>query len=191
MPITAFQQLVDFREGIEESSASRIWSHIQGRGSFGMISAFRQMTPEGELMSFEKNKENQHRLGQELQRAGYGFIETVGGYQEKGQGPGTEWSFFVPGKSQEGVPEINNRLKDVLLQEGRRFNQDSIIYRAFNDPRIYDIKCQDGKTYLLGNNLSFERIEKYWTQLRSGTHAAQDIKFKFGYARGRKEVPRK
>lgn len=169
MSFIAYRNLLE-AGSFEESSISRIVDFIRGQLAFGMISASRsedERTP-------EENRQNSFRLGKEINRAGYGFIETVGGYPETDKTGATrqvkERSFFVPGvfKDSSGIDQ-ENKLKNVLLQLGRHYAQETILYRAYQDRTIRLLACETGTLIAeIGSNLSFQQIDQFWSRLRHG-----------------------
>jgi hypothetical protein len=82
-----------------------------------------------------------------------------------------EFSFFVPGVLI--VPGVVNkavdksdRLKSVLIDEGKRYNQESFLYRGFAKPwEILYVTCATGVETPIGSNLSFQQIGDCWSRL--------------------------
>ena len=97
---------------LNESSLSRILSHIESDRSFGVISAFR-----GDL-SKKENMQRHADLKDQVRQKGYGFIEMRGGYKEEDGGFVNELSLFIP-----------NAKKRDLMNLGGEYDQDSIIYK--------------------------------------------------------------
>lgn len=119
---------------LKEAGLNRIIAHIKNE-SVCFISASRRTN------GHELNKKLTYKLGQELQKLGYGFIHVTGGYPEK-QKDGTikdviEQSFIV----------IDNNTKlglysnfvDEMFALARTYDQDSILLKADGyDPAWYD-----------------------------------------------------
>jgi hypothetical protein len=101
----------ELRQQLNESSLSRIFQHVEGNKSFGVVSAFRDDLPMSENM-------NRHgELKQMVRDAGYGYIEMRGGYKGD-QGFVQEYSLFVPGASRKS-----------MIRFGEAFDQHSVIYK--------------------------------------------------------------
>jgi hypothetical protein len=154
-----------------ESSLSRILHHFRSPAAFGVISAFR-----GELAEAE-NYRRAAELSRSLQGAGYGFIEMEGGFTEN---PGAEteldvieFSYFVPGILRTGETERNDRLRKVLLEAGKAYGQDAILYRPFREKEVLMIECVSGAETPLGPGLSFAAIGSFWSRLHRGTASAR------------------
>jgi hypothetical protein len=150
--------------------------------SFGIISGSRA---EIKQVNPKKNIDNTYRLGEDLRRAGYGYIRFEGGYPETNPETGetvpvSEYSLFVPGVRRNEV-EKDDHLKGVLITEGKKFNQETILYRAFQESEIRLYDCATGMPVMdLEKNLSFSEIGAYWSRLRKGGTYASRAKFKFG-----------
>jgi len=159
---------------LREAGLSRIVRWLQGPASFGMISGSRAEVRRADP---QKNIDNTYRLGEELRRAGYGYIRFEGGYPETDPESGettpvSEYSLFVPGVSGNEI-ETDNRLKGVLVEAGRRYNQESILYRAYREREIKLVPCAGGEETSVGTDLSFNALGDYWSRLRRGTTSAR------------------
>jgi hypothetical protein len=141
----------------------RIVGWIKGSAPFGIITAFRKEP------SKEENYANATKLGETIKNAGYGFIRLDGGYVEDPETnptPVVEFSYFVPGTTQNGVDK-ENHLKSLLLDEGNRYNQESIVYKAFANPQIELIDCKTGEVIDYFTDISFfSNIGQLWSALR-------------------------
>jgi hypothetical protein len=169
MALKAYHRLLEFT--LPESSLSRIVQWMRGPASFGMISGSR-----GELNPTQ-NVNNTYQLGNDLRKAGYGYIRFEGGYPETNPQTGevtpvSEFSLFVPGVSRNEV-ERDDRLKDVLIEKGRQYNQESILYRAYKQREIKLVTCESGAETSIGTDLSFNALGEYWSRLRRGTTSAR------------------
>ena len=116
---------------LNESSLSRIWSHIKGDRSFAVVSAFRgEYTP-------EENNKRHAELKTMVRGMGLGFIEQKSGYTyenpETGEeGRVQEMSLFIP----------NCNLKQALSL-GKTFRQETVIYK---DETRFDLVDTSGST---------------------------------------------
>jgi len=116
---------MSYRKFIKESSLSRLLKHNQDR-SVGMISAFRYGNSKKENLSLSK------KLGSDIRQAGYGYSTVEGTYLET-QDDGSvvkqkEKSFFVIGPDSDD----GGKFKGVLKKLGKKYDQDSIIYKPFD-----------------------------------------------------------
>jgi hypothetical protein len=95
---------------------SLIWEYILNERTFGVISAYVFN------LTDEKNKERHELLRKDIRKTGLGYIEQKSGYSylsDNGNGiPVEEYSFFIP--------EISY---DKLLELGKKYNQESVIYK--------------------------------------------------------------
>jgi hypothetical protein len=91
-----------------------------------------------------------------------------GGYIEDPETDPTavvEFSFFVPGVTQGNV-DSDNDLKELLLEEGKRHNQETIIYRDYGSRAVQMLECKTGSAGMSFNDISFSNIEQFWSGLR-------------------------
>lgn len=107
--------------------------------------------------------------GRIYKKPGRGFIELEEGFTENPNTPqavdASEFSFFVPGVLKKAVDK-SDRLKGVLIDEGKRYNQNSILYRGLAKPwKILSVTCATGAEEAIGSNLSFQEIGNYWSRL--------------------------
>lgn len=104
-----------FNNYINESSLSRVLTHIKGNNDFGVISPFRKENPD------IKNKENYKELISIVRLMGYGFIPLKGGYVSD-EGFFAEKSLFIP-----------NIKRKELIDLGIKYNQFSVIHKDKNN----------------------------------------------------------
>jgi hypothetical protein len=109
-------EFLDKNSEIYESSLSRIWQHIEGDKSFGVISPFRKYYSKKENM--ERYNELKKIVRDKLK---LGFIEMEGGFKEEGDWV-HEKSLFIP-----------NIKKEDLIDLGEKFDQYSVIYKDSNE----------------------------------------------------------
>ncbi|MCB9074047.1 MAG: hypothetical protein H6552_00725, partial [Chitinophagales bacterium] len=113
----------DTVEPYNESSLNRLLEKIE-TGSVGIISALRNEN------SKEGNLKNHQELKEELRKRGFGttilkghFIEDYNpGDKTKGKDV-VEVSIFVAGDKE------NQKLKNALIELGKKYKQDSILYK--------------------------------------------------------------
>jgi hypothetical protein len=144
-------KLVDEVEQVldmEEANLSRLFKHMNDK-SIGIISAYRLVysrdDKEFNKLSKDKdplalripkkvNTDNTNSLLSELRALGYGPTKLMGTYEEKNPVTGKvdtikEVSFFV----QSGSGDGGQKLRDDLKKLGKKYNQDSILYRGKGD----------------------------------------------------------
>ena len=139
---------------LDEGSIMRLMGHTQNR-NVGIISAFRGRYTKRENLTRSAKMEG------EIRGAGYGFYRLEGhyieGYGSEKEKDVHERSIFVIGK--EG--EDSGNLKGLLMKLGAKYNQDSILFKPYNDKKAYLIgtqsKNEDGDPVEfpgLGNSVS-------------------------------------
>jgi hypothetical protein len=112
---------------LDESSLGRIYQHVVSNPkmkNWGVVTASR-----GELTSAE-NKQRNKELENDIRKLGYGFIHIDGMWQECRQ-PNTEYKdcpedMKVP--TQEKSYFIPNIPKDVIVNLGKKYQQDSVLF---------------------------------------------------------------
>jgi hypothetical protein len=121
---------------LTESSLARIHKHTQGR-NIGMITAHR-----GEYTSDENHARNKS-LESDIRHHGFGFVHVHGHYPEKTESGETrhvkEHSYLVIGK--EG--HDSGALKGFLKKHGSKYDQDSVLHKAHNEPHAKLISTSD------------------------------------------------
>jgi len=117
---------------VVESSLSRIWGHISANTSFGVVSAYNHTYSDE-----AGNIVNHEQLRDILTKNKKGYIEQASGYSYQDIATNTnkiqkEKSFFIP--------DISLR---STLQLGRKFKQESILYKDEKGFGLY--LCSTGK----------------------------------------------
>jgi len=166
--VNTFKQFIN-RTALSESSMSRIFSHIEGKGSFGVISAFR-----GE----HGKKENIGRHGELkklIREKGYGFIEMRGGYKEEG-GFVNELSLFIP-----------NIKKKAIVELGTQYDQHSVIYKDNNEFVLIGTNKSAGigktlEKFVSGGKdnlvLAKDAMKDFFSALLKGSHRGKKFLFR-------------
>ena len=178
------------REIISESKLSRLWTHIEEGTPFAILSWQR-----GGMNIKGKNNPNPKKtklaafqlLKEELRRLGYGYIELLGGYVERGEGDlppvdvVDELSVCVP----------NMKLDDALNlgQVDLGFGpQDSILYSDGEQIAFHNTDPNNGKIgeitmkfkYGKGKDalpLGKDAVKEYFSQLKKGSHSGKKFAF--------------
>jgi len=158
----------NFLNDINESSLSRIFQHIEGDNSFGVVSAFRDDLPDAE------NKQRHADLKAMIRKAGYGFIEMRGGYTGD-QGFVQEYSLFVPSVS-----------KKDMIEFGKAFNQHSVIYKDSSEFIMVGTNENSGigrtvVNFIRGGknniNMAKDAIKDFFSSLAKGGHRGKKFVF--------------
>lgn len=145
-------------------SLSRVHQHTLTR-NIGMISAQRgENTPE------ENNKRHKQLAG-DIRKAGFGFIHVKGRFIENHGTPEAravdEKSYLVIGK--EG--HDGGALKKFLVNHGKKYNQDSVLHKAHNQPDVHEHGLKPEGTPKDGESRSFgtwhpNRLGQYHTAMK-------------------------
>lgn len=158
----------NFLNDINESSLSRIFQHVEGDNSFGVVSAFRDDLPDAE------NKQRHADLKAMIRKAGYGFIEMRGGYTGD-QGFVQEYSLFVPSVS-----------KKDMIEFGKAFNQHSVIYKDSSEFIMVGTNENSGigrtvVNFIRGGknniNMAKDAIKDFFSSLAKGGHRGKKFVF--------------
>lgn len=126
-----FKQYLDENDlYMSEASLSRIWQHIEGGRSFGIITAFRGG------MSLSENRKRNQQLKSDIRKAGFGYFQLDGHYVENyGKEDAedvNEESFFVIGK--EGY---DSNLFGLLKTLGSKYDQDSVLFKNGEEDEVF------------------------------------------------------
>jgi len=158
------------RKDLNESSLSRILSHVEGDRSFGVISAFR-----GGL-SKQENMERHSELKDKIRKMGYGFIEMRGGYKEEDGGFVNELSLFIPGVD-----------KKEIIRLGNDYDQDSVIYKDKESFTLLGTNAATGRGKVLMNfkgggprdsvTLAKDAIKDFFSSLVKGSQRGKKFLF--------------
>lgn len=185
------ETLIDQRQRLTETTLKRVMEKYFDVG-FVSISADRDCdsekgfpcTPEEQMVQAKENKENEKRIRQDINAAGFGYIPTFGGFRERVVDPETgeetlkdnpepEASFTIPAVRRNGEegPQVIEALHAFARKACEDYNQDSYLFKPpqAEDPNAYfltrtgEIDGDDGTfTDVVANDL--EQI--YFTKLR-------------------------
>lgn len=153
---------------LDESSLSRIKSHVDNNRPLAIVTGFR-----GEL-SLADNRARNKAIKQLVRSFGLGFVQVKGAYVEK-----------VDGKPQEvfeesiliiGEPEKGDQLKELAVKIGKKYDQDSILFRSDDGKGMLISTRADsfvgpvGKEQVLdgGGKWSIYKMGDYFTQMKGG-----------------------
>lgn len=158
----------ELREKLNESSLSRVFQHLEGDSSFGVVSAFRDDLPAAE------NKQRHTDLKDMVRKAGYGFVELRGGYTGD-QGFVQEYSLFIP----------SAKKKDTI-EFGKAFNQHSVIYKDSSEFIMIGTNENAGVGSTIMNfvrggknniNMAKDAIKDFFSTLTKGGHRGKKFVF--------------
>jgi len=118
-------------EQLNEISLSRLYKHIEDKRPIATLSGFRYQDEDGSILTLQQNRARNAQIESELKRQNYGYMKVKGAYIEKGQDGKevevAEESFLVIGELGKG-----DQLKSLVVKLGKKFGQDSILYRDDN-----------------------------------------------------------
>ena len=169
------ERFSDFNDGFEEtplveSSLSRILQHIEGKKSFGVVSAFRDMN------SRKENMDKHVELKKAVRDAGYGYIEMRGGYREE-TGFVSELSLFVPNITKKDIVAMGkaNDQHSVIHKDSKEFaligtNQNAGIGKTLE--RFVATGGKDSMT------LAKDAIKDFFSSLTKGSQRGKKFLFK-------------
>lgn len=159
-----------FKEYINESSLSRILTHIEKTKSFGVISPFRKEN------SDKENEENFKELASTVRKMGYGYIQLRGGYNGD-EGFFAEKSLFIP-----------NIKRNEIIELGKKYNQHSVIHKDENSFDLIGTNAVAGIGRVLdkftiskkGVNIDDvgDKFKDFFSQLAKGSHSGKKFLFK-------------
>ena len=142
---------------INEAGLSRIKTHVENR-NIGLISACRN-----EYDVADNNKRTQ-QLKKDIVASGFGFLNIIGSYIEnKGTPEETkviEKSFLVI-----GTKVKDQRLLNFLCQETKKFNQESFLYKEFDQNEAVFVNSS-GKITGTQGIFHIGNLSDYSSQLR-------------------------
>lgn len=136
----------------KKESISSLFGRIEKK-TIGIVSAFRSAHDKAE------NLKRSDRLESDIKDAGLEFARLEGHYIE-GYGsdsqkePKREISFLVFGEDGDDVGSLKGFLKDV----GSKYNQDSVLYKQYDNKNAYLIGTSDKDEE--GNKISYPGIGK-------------------------------
>lgn len=159
-----------FDQFLTESSLSRMWQHVEDGRSFGIVTAYRGQ--EGTPEELKTNKANNKKLKAGIRAAGFGFVSISGHFPEKDEETGKDIDV-----SEEGFIVISNttgkddKLKTTLKALGKKFNQDSILYKDGDEDQAVLIGTNTSGDTGLGKEEKIgkwgkNKLSPYYTKMR-------------------------
>lgn len=115
-------------EQLNEISLSRLYKHVEDNRPLATLSGYRYQDDSGRVLSIQENRTRNKEISSELKRQNYAYISVRGAYIEKdSEGKEVEVaeeSFLVIGEMGKG-----DQLKALVVKLGKKYGQDSILYR--------------------------------------------------------------
>jgi hypothetical protein len=174
---------------IVESSLSRLWNHVENKRPFAIISWQRgdMNNPSSENVSPRKTKLVAFDLlKQEVRRLGYGFIELLGGYVERGS---DDQPVDIVDELSICVPNISLREALTLGNVDLGFGpQDSILYSNGSKIALHNTNENFGNigdvvmSFKYGEGrealpMAQDAVKEYFSQLKKGSHVGKKFAF--------------
>jgi hypothetical protein len=169
--------MTTFKEFLNESSLGRVYQHTQSR-NMGMITAFRgrrEGLPAGSTDLLAVNRAKNRALLKDIYQSNYpGFIKVQGHYIEQygtdSPIPVKEESFLVLGTD----GDDHGKLKKLLIQWGIKYDQETVLYKAWDSPNAVLIGTSASSSWLpLGQEQSIgtwhpSRVGEIYSTLKNG-----------------------
>ena len=146
---------------LNEGGLARLYSHLENR-SVGIVTAFRSR------YTLPENRARNRLLLADIKKAGFGVYKIHGRYIEGYGTPNAidvgEEGFLVIGP--EG-PD-SGQFRSHMFKWGEKYNQDSVLYKAFNDPNAVLLGTQsedeDGNPVEFPGKFKIERVGTWHPQ---------------------------
>lgn len=158
------------RNYLEESSLSRIVTHVEKTENFGVISPFRKAN------SDKENDDAYKELISLVRKMGYGFIALKGGYVGD-EGFFAEKSLFIP-----------NITRKEMIDLGKKYDQHSILHKDKDNFALIGTNKNAGVGKVLakfdtkGKNINVDdvgdKFKDMFSKLVKGSHSGKKFLFK-------------
>lgn len=148
-----------FSDFVMESSLSRVFQHVDGGSTIGAMSVFRSD------VAGAVNEANHAMFRREIRQAGFGYIPLLGHYEETVNGSlqeVVEPSFLIISNKDD-----SGRLKGFLKIMGRKYNQESVLYKDSGSDVAVLIFMSDFSEVVLGPWSPFA-LGKYYSEIGAG-----------------------
>ncbi len=156
------------KKAIPIVSLSVIYKYITGNGFF-IVSGFVDGKSE------EENDKKQNELGKDLKKLGLRFYELVERWRSEKTGKiEMGLSFFVPYNPKELTPE---KLRDVALELGKKYNQDVIIFQYPGLKEIELIDIEDGEVLMTFSRFHPYEVGEAYSIIKHGKHTGSSFMF--------------
>jgi hypothetical protein len=147
---------------LDETSMNRVMQHAKTR-NIGLISASRQ----DEEITAEINNKNTEQLISDLGASGFGYIPITGSYVEN-LGKETERkviekSFLVIGSD----ADDSGNLLGFLKREGKKFNQESVLYKPYDSEDASLISPITGEVLTVLGKFHVGKLGDYSSKIKS------------------------
>lgn len=150
-----------FKNLIQESSLSRVFSHFENDNTLVILTAFR-----GDKSSSE-NIANNKKIASEFKKAGFGYF-FVDGYWIENKGEEDEKKV-----SEDSIFVISNELRskeliNLAYNLASNYNQDAIFVKTKEETYLY---FKNGSKEKLNGSLKLNKIGDFYTKLRNNKKA--------------------
>lgn len=115
-------------ELLNEFSMSRLVTYVQNNRPFVIMSGFRHADEDGNILSKKQNLRRNAQIKDALYKANFTFINVKGAYLEKDKN-GKDVEVLEDSLLVLGEPGKADELKRICMNLGKKFHQDSIMYR--------------------------------------------------------------
>jgi hypothetical protein len=156
---------------LNEINLARMYQYTQEK-SIGMISASRgKKDTETAEEAKRRNEFNTKALANDIRSAGFGFVPVAGYYiEDDGKGnkrPVAEKSFLIAAN-----PESTGKLKDFLFKAGKKYDQDSVLFKSYNSDTAVLLGTASGRYPGLGVEVVIGKwkanaIGDYYTKMKN------------------------
>jgi hypothetical protein len=147
---------------LDETSMNRVMQHVKTR-NIGMLSASRQ----DKEITAEMNNKNTVQLQDDLAHSGFGYIPVTGSYVEdlgkETERKVTEKSFLIIGFDKDD----SGNLLGFLKREGKKFNQESVLYKPYDSQEAVLISPVTGEKLVTLGKFRVGKIGDYSSKLKS------------------------
>jgi hypothetical protein len=153
---------------LTEGSLSRLFRHFKDGNALAVVTASRKKATPAE------NKKNNNELRGFVRNADFGFSKVEGSYPEEQENGETvqvtEDSTIIFGQK----PEDEKALKNLAVSLGKRYNQDSVLFK-YNDGRVVLIYCRDKKEQKLAGDFHPQKLGDYMSKYKGKTFVIESL----------------
>lgn len=158
---------------VEKITINRI---INKHGNNGLVTVSANRSD----LSKEENDENAKKLIDDIKKSGYSYLPTYGGYRgTDGVEDSYEPSFVIFNHTSDGKTGDFEKLRDFALYVCDKYNQNSVLIKAPNNPPIWVDKDGNKVNKKEGNKVwKNDPTQEYFTSLKSKDAVDKEIREK-------------
>lgn len=168
--VKALEELEDM-EPLIEVKLARVYQHFTSDRPVGIISAFR---PPDEA-THEQNVKNNRKIERHVRTKGFGFVWVDGSwlyqYDDGTEEEFSEVALMIIGD--QSSQEESERLYNLLVEEGERYNQDAVIFKPAMEQTVLLVDPRSERVEMKFNRLNLDQVAQNFTRLRYGSHAGR------------------